>query len=1711
MDSINTEKLIEFSELFKNFATIGKTNENSYNLNSLIKASTIIKNTEIKDFKDESTGISLTGEEIWYMLIGNSMYNYEFVSKSGIAKYFNVALTLAQKTRCEEVVDDFCGYEITIANKSTIDSVTKLGDFQLSIHNFHSSPEVLFTNAKTYDDLKTKIKGDLTDEQFDKFISRRILFGDQYVPSYTTPNGDQLFEIERLNEYYLYSKFHHATQTGAAYKYNNVYSDIVKTFFKHINIRYSKNNYKQLIKLLRNFTYKVALKIDKTTPSFMTLPGSGDRMIDGQSRNVSFTGLLPNIGFVTYETYKNESINDGLGKIPGLNVQFQTTSNGPDIKNTTIVNNKNNQTVQTVNRYATNDSKKTEFTKEDTEFTEYKLSDIEDTAKEFFNEFAKLTFESCVGGLNGYLDKIYTLTDKDMNPDSDTSLLERTDEDDFKTDLKKSTYYNIKAMYDKISVNGINDSTELYVPTKISEFSALDATSIIDNIKLFYNYSINPNNCFSLTGLSETGYDLFEVFKVVDRGNNDIGTKILANLSDLYDTLYADFDNEPNTGQVDQSQSINNLTNSTFYKLFSNLASRNGFLYQQIPNYLNLNGAISATKNNEDDLYDIVDQLFGVHTDTNLIGYSDTKESGLTGFPGNIFQLGTEGSSLNDDYGTDYNLKNNNLNSFCLDVIESNGEIKISDEKAPDDIKQSNVTCFTVDFGTQNQQMFNSIQLDTQEFANTEESIKTWVNFVNDTQQTLQTTNLFPILEKRSYTCTVTSLGNATIQPLSYFYLRNVPLFYGTYWITNVMHQIQPNTMVTTFKGVRQPIASKIDVRKQLLTLLRKRAKELSEKIESVNTLQEEKIPNTEGDVYWVPQPDNESERVPYGKVIQKLSNGSKYYEFNVIDVLGAYIYSITQSNEVNNSNLGIIASIYNQANALYTKGGEIPNHYQTTIYVSDIVIGIMKDRVLLGDERYRLSNTLSLSRLINVSGSGYSKQSDLSTLLNEISKSETKYNDLMKLSNVDVFDLKLNPGIDNNALNNTVGFSMEGKANIELSKIDIKEAAFYFEQNDKLTKGNTIIDGVSAEKTGSQVVNTARVTDVFTSFNAANGSTINPNTEKDITIVTPGSTPVGEPPYGEPLTDTELINWMDFMSKSSSTAAKFALFVSDGTYDKARYEQYFIDNGTTVYADNIFSESDDLWKNVPKVGGYAARCVFDKLFTPDQIKNIVVDDPNDFDDVRYTLPSDAGLPGEKSYELGKDERAQFIADYRTVFKNKQEAWIRDNTKPETTAKTKIKVKFLGSFENGKVAFFGSKSNSQNYYKGLEWSTPTYKKYRLQDATQEQLNELYVAPTLGNEARSGFITSLVEILNTEKSNWESINSNQCQTDSKVSGLLTKYWEAVGINGPNCGTAWSAAFISYAVKTANPNPNDFKYSASHNDYIISARDGSTSWKAYKNGDQTNGVIQLGDILCHGAQGEQYTPVYRDLDDFKTGQPSHCDCVVKINQNADGTPTTATAVGGNVASKVGYWQIPLKSDGTIDATKSPYKSVILRFEGGSDGDTNSNANNNTNSSPNGSTNDGNNNGKFKRGSVKATLEETTSYLIDVLKGIGIPNPNSSQIQFMKSWRQHEGGTDINPSWNALNTTQPKPDSPHFNSATVRNYPDRQTGIDATIETLKNGRYNNVIEAIKNIKQDSDIDNAMIAVNNSPWGSKFNPTNHKYWKVLNHLIFKAPIVNL
>jgi hypothetical protein len=41
-----------------------------------------------------------------------------------------------------------------------------------------------------------------------------------------------------------------------------------------------------------------------------------------------------------------------------------------------------------------------------------------------------------------------------------------------------------------------------------------------------------------------------------------------------------------------------------------------------------------------------------------------------------------------------------------------------------------------------------------------------------------------------------------------YFYLKNVPMFRGSYWITEVTHNIKGNNITTSFKGTRIPYAS---------------------------------------------------------------------------------------------------------------------------------------------------------------------------------------------------------------------------------------------------------------------------------------------------------------------------------------------------------------------------------------------------------------------------------------------------------------------------------------------------------------------------------------------------------------------------------------------------------------------------------------------------------------------------------------------------------------------------------------------------------------------------------------------------------------------------------------------------------------------------------------------------------------------------------------
>ena len=63
-------------------------------------------------------------------------------------------------------------------------------------------------------------------------------------------------------------------------------------------------------------------------------------------------------------------------------------------------------------------------------------------------------------------------------------------------------------------------------------------------------------------------------------------------------------------------------------------------------------------------------------------------------------------------------------------------------------------------------------------------------------------------------------------------------------------------------------------------------------------------------------------------------------------------------------------------------------------------------------------------------------------------------------------------------------------------------------------------------------------------------------------------------------------------------------------------------------------------------------------------------------------------------------------------------------------------------------------------------------------------------------------------------------------------------------------------------------------------------------------------------------------------------------------------------------------------------------------------------------------------------------------------------------LAEWQRREGGTA---AFNPLNTTQRAPGATSYNSVGVRNYRSQQQGLNATVETLRNGRYTDILHAL------------------------------------------------
>lgn len=88
---------------------------------------------------------------------------------------------------------------------------------------------------------------------------------------------------------------------------------------------------------------------------------------------------------------------------------------------------------------------------------------------------------------------------------------------------------------------------------------------------------------------------------------------------------------------------------------------------------------------------------------------------------------------------------------------------------------------------------------------------------------------------------------------------------------------------------------------------------------------------------------------------------------------------------------------------------------------------------------------------------------------------------------------------------------------------------------------------------------------------------------------------------------------------------------------------------------------------------------------------------------------------------------------------------------------------------------------------------------------------------------------------------------------------------------------------------------------------------------------------------------------------------------------------------------------------------------------------------------------------------------NFATGVLNGIGAP-VTAANIRSIEAWAVREGGGGTN---NPLNTTQQMPGSTNFNSVGVQNYSSWTQGVNATVDTLENGNYADLVAAFKSGK--------------------------------------------
>lgn len=134
-----------------------------------------------------------------------------------------------------------------------------------------------------------------------------------------------------------------------------------------------------------------------------------------------------------------------------------------------------------------------------------------------------------------------------------------------------------------------------------------------------------------------------------------------------------------------------------------------------------------------------------------------------------------------------------------------------------------------------------------------------------------------------------------------------------------------------------------------------------------------------------------------------------------------------------------------------------------------------------------------------------------------------------------------------------------------------------------------------------------------------------------------------------------------------------------------------------------------------------------------------------------------------------------------------------------------------------------------------------------------------------------------------------------------------------------------------------------------------------------------------------------------------------------------------------------------------------------------------------------------------SAAVPTNDREQWSLEFLEGVGNAAPTWETMQFVVAW---QGGENTAARFNPLATTQtmsPEPPDPCFNYLSgkcgVKNYVDRRQGLDASIITVSNGYYPNILYGL----QTNQPELALNASELGTWGTGLGNVETEYRKLV------------